>query len=84
MQKSKKNKPLVIIGGDPKSTFNEILIKTFGSKIHKKIKFPIILICSKKLLVDESKNLKKKIDFKDLNKNISILKKKNIHPRYST
>ena len=76
MQKSKKNKPLVIIGGDPKSTFNEILIKTFGSKIHKKIKFPIILICSKKLLVDESKNLKKKIDFKDLNKNISILKKK--------
>ncbi len=74
MQKSKKNKPLVIIGGDPKSTFNEILIKTFRSKIFKKIKFPIILICSKKLLVDELKNFK--LNFKDFNNHICILKKK--------
>ena len=33
-----KNKSIVIICGDPKSTFNEILIKTLKNKVFKKYK----------------------------------------------
>ena len=43
-----ENKPVIIIC-DPKSTFNEILIKTSGNKVLK-LKFPIIIVCSKKYL----------------------------------
>ena len=39
-----KNKSVVIICGDPESTFNEILIKTLKNKIYKKSKFPIIKV----------------------------------------
>ena len=49
-----KNNSVIIICGDPKSTFNEIFIKTFKTKFFKQIKFPIILVCSEILL----KNLK--------------------------
>ena len=55
-----KNKSIVIICGDPKSTFNEILIKTLKNKISKNIKSPLIIIGSKKLLEDELKKTKKK------------------------
>ena len=48
MLKLMKNKSIIIICGDPKSTFNEILIKTLKNKVLKNIKFPIIIICSKK------------------------------------
>ena len=36
MQKSMKSKNVIIVCGDPKSTFNEILIKTLKNKIFKK------------------------------------------------
>ena len=55
-----KNKSIVIICGDPKSTFNEILIKTLKNKVLKNVKFPLIIIGSKKLLKNESKKLKTK------------------------
>ena len=38
MLKLMKNKSIVIICGDPKSTFNEILIKTLKNNFLKKIK----------------------------------------------
>ncbi len=57
-----KNKSIVIVCGDPKSTFNEILIKTLKNKILKSVKFPIIIIGSKKLLEKEFKKLKTKIN----------------------
>ena len=44
MLKFMKNKPIIIISGDPKSTFNEILIKTLKNKVLKNINFPIIII----------------------------------------
>ena len=69
-------KPIVIISGDPKSTFNEILIKTLRNKFLRNIKFPIIIIGSKKLLENELKNLGVKIDFYKFNEQISLLKKK--------
>ena len=58
-----KNKPIVIICGDPESIFNEILIKTLKSKVLKNVKSPLIIIGSKKLLQNELKKLKKKAHF---------------------
>jgi len=71
-----KNKPIIIISGDPKSTFNEILIKTLKNKVLKNIKFPIIIIGSKKLLNNELKKSKIKINFQKFNEQTSLLKKK--------
>ncbi len=57
-----KGKSIVIVCGDPKSTFNEILVKTLKKKIFKGKKFPVIIVGSKKLLENEFKNLKTKIN----------------------
>ena len=50
-------KPILIVAGQPKSVFFEIFFKS----IRKKIKSPIIIISSLKLLISEMKrfNLKK-------------------------
>ncbi len=56
-----KNKSIVIICGDPKSTFNEILIKTLNKELHNKLKYSIILVCSKKIFGNELKKFKAKI-----------------------
>ena len=71
-----KNKPVVIICGDPKSTFNEILIKTFKSKFFKNIKFPVILVGSKKLLLNEFKKSKTRINFYKFDDQINLHKNK--------
>ena len=71
-----KNKSIIIICGDPKSTFNEILIKTLKDEIFNKLKLPIILICSKKLFQIELKKLKKKINLQNFNNQIKLQKKK--------
>ena len=55
-----ENKPIIVISGDPKSTFNEILVKTLKNKVLKNINFPIVIIGSKKLLDNELKKSKKK------------------------
>ena len=73
-----KNKSLVIICGDPKSTFNEILIKTIKKKVLKNIKYPIIIIGSKKLFETELKKFKTKVNLKKL-ENQTYLQKKNIY-----
>ncbi len=71
-----KNKPVVIISGDPKSTFNEILIKTLKNKAIKNIKFPIVIICSEKLFFKELKKLKKKLNLQKYTNQTSLQKKK--------
>lgn len=70
-----KNKSVLIICGDPESTFNEILIKTLKNKILKKISFPIIMICSKKLFQNEIRKFKAKISFKEFENRNNVLKK---------
>ena len=57
-----KNKSVVIICGDPKSTFNEILVKTLKKNFLKNLKFPVVIIGSKKLLENETKKLKSKLN----------------------
>ena len=70
-----KNKFVVIICGDPRSTFNEILAKTLKVATYKNKFFPLVIVCSKNLLKDEFKKFKTKInfynfgDFKNSNKN---------------
>ena len=73
-----KNKSIIIICGDPKSTFNEILIKTLKNKFLKNLKFPLIIIGSKKLLENESKKLKTKLNLQKFDNQIR-LRKKNIY-----
>ena len=57
-----KFKPILIVGGEPNSIFSEILIKAINKT---KIKSPIIIIFSKKLLHLQLKKLKykKKLKF---------------------
>ena len=76
-----KNKPIIIVAGEPFSIFLEILFK---SKKKFKSRNPILLIVSKKLLIKQMKKLKfnfrineintNKINFKKLdNKNINLV-----------
>ena len=57
-------KPILIVAGQPNSIFLEIFFKTIKTK---KFKSPLILICSKKLLLENIKKLKFKKKIKILN-----------------
>jgi 4-hydroxythreonine-4-phosphate dehydrogenase len=76
------NKPILIVLGEPYSIFSETLFKLYKSKIYKKLKKPIILIGSKKLLIEQMLKLKFKykineIKYKDIGK--YSIDKKNIN-----
>ena len=45
-----KNKPIIVIAGEPYSIFFEIFFKSLKKKSVKNIKNPILIIGSKKLL----------------------------------
>ena len=64
-------KPIIIVAGEPNSIFFELFFKV----IKKKIKSPIILIASKKIILKQAKILKKKINFNITNE-FEIIKKK--------
>ena len=67
-------KPIIIVAGEPNSIFFELFFKV----IKKKIKSPIILIASKKLLLNQAKILKKKVSFNLINETNLIKKRKNL------
>jgi len=73
-----KNKSIIIICGDPESTFNEILIKTLKNQVSNNIKFPIVLICSQNLFQNEIQKFKKKITLRKF-ENQKKLDKKNVY-----
>ena len=65
----KINKPVIIVLGEPNSTFTEILSKVLNNQtIKKSIKYPIILIGSKMLVISQLKKLGKKLKFETLEK----------------
>jgi len=64
-------KPIIIVAGEPNSVFFELFFKV----IKKKIKSPIILIASKKIITKQAKILKEKISFNITNE-FEIIKKK--------
>tara|TARA_B100000035_G_C21031522_1_gene568788 strand:+ start:1790 stop:2752 length:963 start_codon:yes stop_codon:yes gene_type:complete len=63
-----KNKPIILIAGEPDSIFFEIFFKAMKKK---KIKSPLVLICDKKILINQMK-------FFDFKKKLEILDAKNI------
>jgi 4-hydroxythreonine-4-phosphate dehydrogenase len=65
-------KPIIIVAGEPNSIFFELFFKV----VKKKIKSPIILIASKKIITKQAKILKQKISFNITNES-EIIKKKN-------
>tara|TARA_A100001011_G_scaffold367051_1_gene420137 strand:+ start:755 stop:1720 length:966 start_codon:yes stop_codon:yes gene_type:complete len=69
-----KNKPIIIVAGEPNSIFLEIFFKTIRRK---KFKRPLILICSKKLLKLQMNKLKFKKKIKIIK--ITDLKNKNLN-----
>ena len=73
-----KCKSVIIVCGDPKSIFNEILIKTLKNKIFRGVKFSIVIIGSKKLFKKELKRLKTKINLQNFY-NQTNLRKNNIY-----
>ncbi len=74
----KIKKPVIIILGEPNSVFIEILSKVLNKKkIKSKINYPIIIIGSKKLIFEQLKILKKKLNFKILEKSNDFRKIKN-------
>ncbi len=62
-----KNKPIILVAGEPNSIFLEIFFKTIEIK---KIKSPLILICCKKILIESMKKskFKKKLNILELNR----------------
>ena len=69
--------PIVVIGGEPKSIFLEILLKSI-KKIKKRAK-PIILISSKELLNKNMKKFHLKLSLNELNEEFSNLRKNKIN-----
>ena len=67
-------KPIIIVAGEPNSIFFEIFFKV----IKKKIKSPIILIASQKLILKQAKILKTKINFSITNEFEVIKKESNL------
>ena len=65
-------KPIIIVAGEPNSIFFELFFKV----INRKIRSPIILIASKKIIINQAKILKKKISFNITNE-FEIIKRKN-------
>ncbi len=62
-----KNKPIIIVAGEPKSVFLEILFKAIKKKLYKS---PLILICCNNLLSKQIKKFKfkKRVKVLDINK----------------
>ena len=66
-----KNRPIVLIAGEPYSIFYEIFLKSLKNKSIKKIRSPIILIGSKKLLQDQINFYNYKFYINELDKDFS-------------
>ena len=61
-----KNKPVVIVAGEPYSVFLEIFFKSLKNNKLKNFKNPILLICSVKLAKEQMKKLKYNFNIKEI------------------
>ena len=64
-----KNKPIIIVSGEPYSIFLEIFFKVFKSNFYKKNKRPIILIGSKNIIEMQMKKMKFSYKIKQIKEN---------------
>ena len=70
-----KYKPIIIVSGEPNSVFLEIFLKIIKKK---SFKSPIILICSKNILIKQAKILGENIKFNEIDLNKLFLKKNHL------
>ena len=75
-----KNKPLLIVLGEPNSIFSEILFKAYKKKIIQKFNRPIVIIGSENLLKLQMKFLKYSITIQKIN--ALDLKNSNLNKKY--
>ncbi len=75
-----KNKPLLIVLGEPNSIFSEILFKAYNKKIIKNFNRPIVIIGSENLLKKQMEYLGYSIKIKRIN--LFDLKKLNLNKNY--
>ena len=75
-----KNKPLLIVLGEPNSIFSEILFKAYKKKIIQKFNRPIVIIGSENLLKLQMKFLKYSIKIQKIN--ALDLKNSNLNKKY--
>ena len=75
-----KNKPLLIVLGEPNSVFSEILFKAYKKKIIQKFSRPIVIIGSENLLKFQMKFLKYSIKIQKIN--ALDLKNSNLNKKY--
>ena len=66
--KINKNKPIIIVAGEPYSVFSEIFFKCLEKRIKKKIKKPILLIASSELIKSQMQKLNFKFKIKIIKK----------------
>ncbi len=77
-----KNKPIILVSGEPYSIFFEIFFKSLKKRKIKNISNPIILIASKKLLIAQMKLLNYKFKIVDIslgNLNLNKINNKRIN-----
>ena len=73
-----KNKTIVIVLGEPKSTFVEILLKVLNKKFLKKTSYKIIIIGSREIFDNEIKKLNKFLAIKNFSEKFYNLKENKI------
>ena len=72
-----RTNPIIIVAGEPYSIFLEIFFKSLKKKKIKNLKNPIVLICSKELLIKQMQKLKYNYKINDVL--LKDFKKKNIN-----
>jgi len=72
-----RTNPIIIVAGEPYSIFLEIFFKSLKKKKIKNLKNPIVLICSKELLIKQMQKLKYNYKINDVS--LKDFKKKNIN-----
>lgn len=68
-------KPILIVPGEPNSIFSEIFFKTLKNK---KFKSPIVLISSKKLIIEQMKKLGFHFKINETDLSLNVKNKKNL------
>ena len=71
-----KNKPIIVVCGEPFSIFSELFVKLYKNKYFNKLKKPIILIGSEKLICQQAKKFKVNLKINSINNKSFFLKQK--------
>ena len=65
-----KFNPILVVSGEPYSIFLELFFKVYGSKLIKTYNRPLILVASKKLILNQMKILGYKFNINLINQNM--------------